>query len=429
MEITSGSDYGPIKAGSKYSLKEGYVVLVGKNNSGKSSLLQLMFKQLVDQVGVEKVCILFPERVFVESTVEIGGGSLRDYNRGIHRELSAKPLSYDSPKHPSQSAFKLIINNFRQRKQLDSSDQLLKRLGFSPIDLQQNKPIIDDISVSLHGSGLRSILTIIAALTDPTIKYLLIDEPEQSLEPEIQKYARDMFYEASGKEGKKIIVTTHSHLFLNRKDNSSNYIIKRKSTNVGLDQVKSEIEMYDIVYKLLGSSPNDLFFPKNYLIVEGSSDQVILEKMLELRKIEKSKIKVIAARGISEVGHYSHSLSNALTPYVMKESIYKKTIVALIDLPTSDDSKKEAKEIGKELKSRLVTLPVESLEKYLPEKLFKRVGRVKNTDLAKLKGLKGNYELESKLKTEISNQIASGMKVSDLEDLTRINSAIEKAGV
>jgi hypothetical protein len=42
--------------------------------------------------------------------------------------------------------------------------------------------------------------------------------------------------------------------------------------------VGSREQLYDVTFDLLGSSTEDLFFPHNYLIVEGASDQVIAER-------------------------------------------------------------------------------------------------------------------------------------------------------
>src|SRR2546430_17499266 len=78
-----------------------------------------------------------------------------------------------------------------------------------------------------QGSGLRSSFGILAALTDDNIKLLLIDEPELGLEARYQKLLRDLLVETS--KSKQIIVSTHSHLFLNRQMYQSNYMVRRKN--------------------------------------------------------------------------------------------------------------------------------------------------------------------------------------------------------
>jgi ABC-type lipoprotein export system ATPase subunit len=252
--INSGATYGVIQSNFNFTIPDGYTVLVGKNDSGKSSLLQLMFKTIYEtgEIAKDRFCLLLPERIFIEPTLEVSNNTLVNYNNNLFGQLQSSPLPYHSQTHSSQSAFKLLISNHRQRIQLNSSDGLLEKLGFSSLDITQgNQVVIDNVNIGRHGSGLRTILPIIAVLTDPNIEYVLIDEPEQSLEPSIQKYVREMLYEYS--QLKKIVVTTHSHLFLNRKTPQSNYIVTRTTSGVDLTQVQSDIEMYDLVYKLLGS--------------------------------------------------------------------------------------------------------------------------------------------------------------------------------
>ena len=422
----SGYTYGVIQQGFSFTIPDGYTVLVGKNDSGKSSVLQLMFKNLHDsqEIAKDKFCLLLPERIFIEPTLEVGGFTLAQYNQNLYNQLQSSPLPYHGLSYSSQSAFKVLISNHRQRVQLNSSDQLLEKLGFSNLDITQgNQVIIDNINIGRHGSGLRTILPIIAVLTDPNIQYMLIDEPEQSLEPSIQKNVREMLYEYS--QHKKIIVTTHSHLFLNRRNPQSNYIVTRSADGVELTQVQSDIEMYDLVYKLLGSSPEDLFFPKNFIVVEGASDQAIVEKVIALMGKTSFDLKVISARSTLNIEDYRKAFEACLTPYVLKDSYYKDKVVVLIDKPNAQ-LQPAVDEIRRNVHDRLFELPEESLEEYLPDDLYTRCGRVKQDEIQKIKAAL-NYDTKKRLKEAISKDIATHLTASDLPSLTAITNAIDKA--
>lgn len=431
MQITAREKFGLIKEGAHYDIQDGLSVIVGRNDVGKSTLLQLAFKNLFEksEVGSSKICLLLPERIFIDSTIEINGSTFESYNREIYDHLRGGPLPYHNVTHNSQNAFKLLIGNFMSFKQLSAANVLLQHLGFSELDFRRNQPIIDEINVGRHGSGLRTVLPIIAVLTDPSIEYVLIDEPEQSLEPIIQKYLRDLLYEASEKNGKKIIITTHSHLFLNRKNLQMNYIAeKNDSVGISIAQVKTEIEMYDLVYRLLGSSPDDLFFPKNFLIVEGASDQEIVEKVIELMGIDTSLVKVISARSVSTVNSYRTAFEACLTPYVLRNSHYKDKVVVLID-KANEDTRLTVDMIKQEIGDRLFTLPTESLEEYIDESLYIRAERDKNLDIQKLEEYKESkdYVKESELKKEISEEIAKILVKEDLNFFQEITTAISKA--
>jgi predicted ATP-dependent endonuclease of OLD family len=137
----------------------------------------------------------------------------------------------------------------------------------------------------LQGSGIRGALPILAALTNPNVSVILIDEPELSLEPRLQKVLRDILIDES--ERKVIVVATHSHLFVRRDDIAANQRITPniERTEAVVTTLSEPRELYDVVFRLLGSSTEDLFFPANYVIVEGASDQAIVTKVLQLLRL------------------------------------------------------------------------------------------------------------------------------------------------
>jgi len=278
----------------------------------------------------------------------------------------------------------------------------------------------------VHGSGLRSIFTILAALTDAHIKLLLIDEPEQSLEAGVQKRLRDLFYTVAGEQGKQIIVTTHSHLFLNRKDFASNYSVVKVNGQVNANRVASVAELYDITFQMLGNSVDDLFLPYNYMVVEGASDQILVDRVKALMDIGTTRVKVISASSIDNVPNMLHAVCNSLTPLVVNDSPYNGRIVALIDKPRQP-SDYHYNQLKKVLEDRLFILDQYSLEEYLPEYLYEKCSRNKQADIEALIRMKDDYKQLRALKTEISNAIAGILTVEDIGNIPIIADAIDKA--
>jgi predicted ATP-dependent endonuclease of OLD family len=225
---------------------------------------------------------------------------------------------------------KLLMHHTSFLKQANKLLDYFEYLNLPPFDLRDTQEVIfEEIQVIFQGSGLRSIFSILAALTDNNTKLLLIDEPEQSLEPKLQKLLRDLLYDAS--KQKQIIIATHSHLFLNRRDVTSNYVVRKRENNFSFYPVTTEEELYEITFDLLGCSLEDLFFPNNFLIVEGSTDQIIVEKVMQLKDIDKSKIKVVSASGVSKVTNILSSVYTSLIPVVLKDSPYKNKVIVLVD--------------------------------------------------------------------------------------------------
>src|SRR5438876_857351 len=275
-------------------------------------------------------------RIYVDVNTQVGSRKLVDYNVDFVNSMGANNRAYQAPNiNPLSSELpKLLLNHTDLQVQLGRLLVLLEYFGFPRSRIRQAQEVtFDDVSVIFQGSGLRSIFGILAGLTDDTVKLMLIDEPELGLEARYQKLLRDLLVEAS--KEKLIIVSTHSHLFLNRQAYHSNYTVKRENGVMRLAPVSSEADLYDITFKLLGSSAEDLFFPNNFLIVEGATDQVIANKIMELKGIDKTKIKVVSASGIDNVENILNAVYNSVLPFVVSDSPYKDRIVALIDKPNT----------------------------------------------------------------------------------------------
>ncbi len=153
----------------------------------------------------------------------------------------------------------------------------------------------DDVAGHYQGSGLRALLPILCALTDPDLRLILIDEPEEALEPRLQKAVRDLLIEKA--EDRTIMVSTHSHLFLNRREAQQNLRVSRSNGNVMVESTTSPEELFEVTFNLLGNSTEDLFFPANYLVVEGAADQIVVDRVLALLSVPHGRIKVIQPAG------------------------------------------------------------------------------------------------------------------------------------
>ena len=74
--------YGLIMPGFEFELQEGYSVLVGKNNSGKSTLLQLIFCSLFNISGQlrDQICLIEQGRQYIKNTTQPCPLKLIEYN-------------------------------------------------------------------------------------------------------------------------------------------------------------------------------------------------------------------------------------------------------------------------------------------------------------------------------------------------------------
>ena len=373
------SNQGPLPKDFHINLEGNYIALVGANNAAKSSILQAIFKKFWNQQNAKnkcETCLILPERIFVHPTTETGGNTLEWYNGQLQGTIGTNSAnrSYAGLQGPSSSDLpKFLLNHWSFMRQLDKLNFYFQYFGLPQFDLDGPQEIkFEEVNIAVHGSGLRSIFAILAALTDAHIKLLLIDEPEQSLEAGVQKRLRDLFYTVAGEQGKQIVVTTHSHLFLNRKDFASNYSVVKVNGQVNVNRVASVAELYDITFQMLGNSVDDLFLPYNYMVVEGASDQILVDRVKALMDIGTTRVKVISASSIDNVPNMLHAVCNSLTPLVVNDSPYNGRIVALIDKPRQP-SDYHYNQLKKVLEDRLFILDQYSLEEYLPEYLYEKM--------------------------------------------------------
>jgi len=247
-----------------------FIILVGANNSGKSTVLRSISKEYSKEAFVVDVnrTILKGEgpqdKGYLKSVPSYVTQSINQSDDNTVRNTQTLQdyfnLDNDERKPIIDWYNKYFPNSIyeeRERKANDASPMLLKVNGY-PITKQ--------------GSGMRATLEIFIKLFDPKVKVLCIDEPELGLEPTLQKYLFQALRDAA-KPDKKIIIATHSHHFLDSATLGNNYICERDSDGkIKLSVVNDDYDLRNIIFRLLGNTLASYMLPGNILIVEGVSD-------------------------------------------------------------------------------------------------------------------------------------------------------------
>ena len=436
FKIPAGQEYGLLPSNFQFDLQTGYSVLVGRNDCGKSTLLQFVFKSLVSlsEVTNNTFCLISHDRQYISPTTQ-PPSTLMEYNTELFQICKDRPKRSDSAQGPDASSlYTLLLHKSDFMSQTQKVNEYLIRLGFEPIVLREAQIVkVNDIDIHLHGAGIRCVLPILAALTSPDIKVVIIDEPELSLEARAQKVLKELLLE-SVESGKIIILATQSHLFLHKAKPDKNYEITNDDHFEAKKLTKRE-ELLDLTYNLLGNSLEDLFFPSNFLIVEGASDQVICEKVARLLNTPIGKVKVISARGIDNVSDSYKAIENSLIPLITDDSPYSKKVVVLLDKPIGTASIKKVRSIKKQLRDRCFILDNSSIEEYIPKDIFKKAGRDRDNDLEEIKEINIAYRYNKEdgakrlwsIKREISSAIASALELKDLKKIPIITDSIKLA--
>jgi hypothetical protein len=418
---------GPLHAGTSIPINGEYNVLIGPNDIGKSSILQYLFKYQVNENGTSGTCLILPDRFYIDATTQPGSRTLDNYNAELFNTMTDNNRHYGGFSGPNPGELpRLLLHHTNFMPQMEILNKYLELFGFHNIDLTGPQHIVmERIMYFYHGSGSRSLLPILCALTDEKIELLLIDEPEISLEAGLQKTLRDLLQKEASK--KQIIVSTHSHLFLNRASWSNNYKVSRSGDSILIDPVVSEVELYDITFKMLGNSVEDLFFPRNFIIVEGPSDQEIVNKILLLKGINGTQIKVVSSSGFDNVGNRYSAICNTLIPVVLPGSPYRNTVVAIVDKPNKQNEKKYF-EIKKNLSDRLFTLSENSLENYISEQIYSLANKIRKDEVARIEAEHDPIK-KGLLKMQLSKALAAALTEDNLSDVQVIVDAVEKANI
>lgn len=416
-------EYGKIIPPGSIGFEPGYNVLLGENNSGKSTLLQFTFISAIS-IGhfTEHSVYISSNRSYVGSN-PVTTRSLLQWNSEFRDQYVNAPRQHESSSVPEDRELHNILVSSDLLPRIQEMQNALKKFGLGELSFPKSQQIIDSHPVNIHGSGIRSILPILAALANPEIKYIFIDEPELSLEPRIQKGLRDFFLEYVSlpeNSDKILVVATHSHLMLNRQKIEYNYLL-HKSSNVSFTKLHSAQDLFTATFNLLGNSLEDLYLPNNFLIVEGASDQQIALRAMELLEIRQEDIKVISANAIERTSSVAKAIEDFLRPVIAGISPYKEKIVIFVDRPRQE----ELLTIHgfDRFEERLYVTTFDGLEGYIPEIVYGRANLHKDEELAKISS-ETDYLKKAELKEELSKKLSIHISKDDIDNMVELKNAL-----
>lgn len=245
--------------------------------------------------------------------------AMKVINRLISRELR------DAEQEPEYAEALMKVQQLRQQV-LDNiatriTDPLtlflpsIKSVSIQLNDNEHGRMVNHDVVVSIDdgtstnirfkGDGVKS-LTTLALLNirndQRRASVITIEEPESHLHPGAMHSIFDTITTLS--EDNQIIITTHSPMFVNRKNIASNVIVNAGKATAA----KSIRDIRDILGVVVS---DNLTNASHILLVEGESDKVILEKLLpelseSIKKALKNKSLVVDS--MSGCGNINYTL-------------------------------------------------------------------------------------------------------------------------
>lgn len=237
-------------------------VFIGPNGNGKSKLMDKIRANL----GGDKV------KIISENTNTINTISAVDEEETRKNSFNTKDASTVVNLINADQTVKIIIQHW------------FKHLFGKEIEKRGNQFWViektGEFQLSLDGDGYKSFFNLIYYLVSPDYQYLIFDEPERFLHPNLQLSLFNMIKKLAKDYNKKIFLTTHNYNFIDLHSPEVNVFLLNKPDKKIID-----------VTQEIGSSPNAQFktwihhnkrilFSKRVVLLEGHSDEIILNQLL-----------------------------------------------------------------------------------------------------------------------------------------------------
>ncbi|KKQ77221.1 MAG: hypothetical protein UT00_C0017G0008 [Parcubacteria group bacterium GW2011_GWA1_38_7] len=213
----------------------------------------------------------------------------------------------------------------------------------------------------------------------------LIDEAELHLHPSAQRNLKNALHELSLK-GDQVFVNTHSSVFVaDELENQKIFKVEKNDRQTSARPIDLQ-DKHMVVYELLGGSPSDLLLPRNFLIVEGRSEETFLSKIVKRFYPDKPIIQIVFASGdINKQKRSMEAINAVYVPLGVTSPVYKGRLVILCDKPKDkkrEDDKKRFLSANNHLESnkQYFESPFNALEKYYPKKWVKNDKEIKKLD-------------------------------------------------
>jgi predicted ATP-dependent endonuclease of OLD family len=332
--------------------------IVGKNNSGKSSILhaidmaglaltvrnwgrfqpKLAIKDLFASVGDFEISVRYEDDsniqikadanfgpIFTPGANEsqkfksililpdVGYGMLRRENRTPKWIIQQVETRNFASVNSLQILYAIKYYAMRRERELkpENYEHLLSEIKhfFQEVEELESDRTEDDIptlkyvengkmlDILYSGSGLRHFMDVLLKVTVSGADVVLIDEPEMALHPDLQRRFLEYLHRLAEERKIQFFLATHSQVLLSYADIVSYYrIVNKKGKRDVLPVPNDAIHM---LLSDLGLRPSDVFNQDICLLVEGASDVIFLEHVI--RNLYKTDFENIAI-GVLQYG-------------------------------------------------------------------------------------------------------------------------------
>jgi len=247
-----------------------------------------------------------------------------------------------------------------------------------------------------------------------------IDEAELHLHPTAQRKLKEALRDVS-KGGDQVFINTHSSVLVaDDFPEQSIFRVEKSNKRSSIVQVTSSGKPM-VVYELLGGSPADLLLPRNFLIVEGRSDQDFIAKIIDRFYADKPPVQILFSEGDIEKQRKTMNAINTLFAPIFQNPVYRDRLTILCDAPATEKSTKDfaafkASYPSMDTNGQIFILPKPSIEECYPAGYAQTPEQV--VDLR-------NHQFQ---KCDMAKHVASQITQAQFEnEMPVLKAALEKA--
>jgi len=313
--------------------------LVGKNNSGKSSILhaidmaclalevnswdrfqpKLQVKDLFKDAGTFSVDFKYEDNTDIKITANPQFGPIKsvdptdnqniksiliwpDVGAGMHQRRHQTPHNIiqqvENRNFNQVDSLQILyaIKYYALREErgltVQTYDELINEIkhyfpDISDVESDRTETDIatltyeeygEKIDILYSGSGLKHFIDILLKATISNAKIILLDEPEMGLHPDLQRQFIDYLKKLAFEKNMQIFIATHSPVLLNYADSIQYF---RVINNKGARKVlKIPNDAVHTLWSDVGIRPSDIFNQDICLLVEGASEIVFFEHII-----------------------------------------------------------------------------------------------------------------------------------------------------
>lgn len=395
----------------------GYTVLAGPNNCGKSYWLKAAARHLGNSA-----CLMTANRFYHVNYLEFAAQQ-PNFLQELYQNQTHMFNSPDENREHAHVNFSQIFSRLKDPVRIKLLETCRSLLGFE-FTIQREDPentfsrqylTVDNVRLPLTSSGVRLLLVLLCACYYPEFEYILIDEPELGLSPNLQGNLADLlsnpiFRKEHFPHLRHIFVATHSHLFLNRLQIGSNAILSRIGNNVQLRAVTSIQELHKLQFDLLGNRLESMYMPAAIVLVEGPTDRDFIDAVIR-SKYPDRRVAIVNAEGDGGINSKLRTFKEAFGD--LRASPYHNRLLAVLDKVHSQRLDRFAT-AGLPLE-HVIVWDKNGIENYYPARALANAFSCTEADLSKM-AITGNsvslngFDLA---KTELSTKIIANLKPED----------------